>query len=145
MAQMKKVNWPLAYIITGTIDTLQLCADLIPFIDLGAIVANDGPVDIAVGAGIAWWAKRNGLLDLGSGAAILVTFGIEEVTGGSAPFWIGDIAILHLKYKAKEKIANAEALMNSFGDRGGPANASGRREPTGGPIPVNQGGTRQPM
>ncbi|MEI6057780.1 MAG: hypothetical protein WCQ60_02295 [bacterium] len=135
MAQ-KKVNWPLAYAITGAIDALQLIGALIPFVDFVVIPANE-ILDVAIGAGIAWWGKKIGALDLGSGAAIGVTFVIEEFTGATAPFWVGDIGILHLKYKASQAL-NASAVVSTA------LNQGNRREPTGGPIPQFSGGRSRP-
>ena len=131
MAQ-KKVNWPLAYVITGAIDALQLGGDLIPGVDFIVAPANLF-LDVIIGGAIAWWAKKIGALDLGSGAAIGVTLLIEEFTAGGAPFWVGDIGILHLKYKASQ-VLSATALTSTA------LNQNQRREPTEGPTPRYAGG-----
>lgn len=135
---MKKVNWPLAYIITGAIDALQLIGDIIPGVDFIVIPANEF-IDVAIGAGIAWWAKRIKALDLSSGLAIGVTFLIEEASGALAPFWIGDIAILHMKYKAKQ-LAAASSAMESGVQSAQKMASEGRLEPTGRPAPLYENG-----
>ena len=141
MAQ-QKVNWPLAYIITGIIDALQFGGDFIPGVDFIVIPANEF-IDIAIGAAIGWWGKRIGALDVGSGIAIGFTFLIEEGTGGSAPFWVGDIGILHMKYTANEAM-NANAMIGAAINEGGPANVGGRRGPTRRASPLNRGDSRGP-
>ncbi len=136
MAQ-KKVNWPLMYILGGTLDALQLVGDLIPGVDFFVIPANEF-INIAVGGALAWWGKKIGALDLTSGLAIGVTFLMEEMLAGLPPTWVADIAILHTKYKANQiKIGVAEVS--------GALNQGNRREPTPRVMPANQGGSRRPM
>ena len=138
MAQ-RKVNWLKAFIVVGGLDVFQAALDVL-LVPLGEGI--NLILDIIIAIGIAVWAWWKGVLDWVGAFVLLITFVIEILTAGGAPFWVLDIWALQARSGGKllPGFDNEENVLKSAG-----LNQGGVRRPSNRPPPLNQGGSRRPM
>jgi hypothetical protein len=141
------IGWLLLYTVAGIIDIIQLIIGLfgaaLSAVAVGAVlIAINGAADPFIGVGFIIWFKILGISmfsRLNRVISLLGVTGIEEITGGIAPFWIVDIWYIH--NDVSKELAEADRQEQG----GTELNIDGRREPDKESAqPLNEGGVREP-
>lgn len=132
----KYIRWIVLFVVTGVVDIAQILLDL-----TGVGVAVSEAIEIAmpfVMAGILLIFK---ILNVQTGISVAIAVVTDAITGGFAPFWIGDAWYVYRKVRKQEA---AQANTDDANAQSGPLNRAGVRSPAGQRAPLNANGVRSP-
>ena len=119
-SRIKKSGWLALYIITGTIDLIQIIADLTLTEFVGAPEIGSEIADPFIGLILLGYFQLKGVSIITKPSrliSLLGVTGLEELTGGLAPAWILDVWYIHKTVRREEAAAAAareqeEAFQN---------------------------------
>jgi hypothetical protein len=117
-------GWKILYILTGTIDAVQLGIDFIP--GYGEVFNEIADEVVAVILGLYLYMK--GSLSFRAFVGLIIADIGEEATAAALPLWIAEVWYAHKRVMA-EKAAGTEAVVNSQMAANGPLNQGNIRPP----------------
>jgi hypothetical protein len=134
MRDNKSLRWKVLYGVAGLIDIVQaLCTPTGFGLIINELLEVVTPFILLA---LLWFFRMISTFSLFS---IAGADGLDVLSGGAAPCWAGDVALIHIRTNIKEKAEENSAALSAFLKSGTkpPLNVGDRRLPPPVPGPQN--------